>query len=81
MPCLVMWGLFLAMISSMHNSIRPPEMEIHPLKTACDGPCGRVTKTVTHAQPPHPLECMYSYMYQMTLECSGAECYNISISN
>ena len=61
-----MWGLFSAMVSFMHNTICPPEMERKPLKTACGCPCGRVTKRVTHSQSPRPLECMYSYVYQMT---------------
>ena len=66
MPCLVMWGLFSAMVSFMHNSICPPEMKRKPQKTACGCPCGRVTKRVTHSQSPHLLKCTYSYMYQMT---------------
>ena len=51
------------MISSLHNSIHPPEMEVNPLETACccgavavavrgggsDGGGEKNFKTVTHA--------------------------------
>ena len=46
--CIATWGLFSAMIGSLHNSIHPLEMQIHPLKTVCSCPCGRVIKPVTH---------------------------------
>ena len=36
--CIVMWALSSAMMSSLHNSIHPPVMEINPPKTACGCP-------------------------------------------
>ena len=62
-----MWGQSSAKISSLHNSIRPPEMETNP---ACGCPCGKIRKTNnsndtkqnktkrSHAQPSHPMECI-----------------------
>ena len=44
MHCILMWGLSSPMIGSLHNNIRPPEMELNPLKTACGCQCGGVIK-------------------------------------
>ena len=40
----VMWGLFSAIISSLHDSIHPQLMEKNPPKTACGCPFGEVIK-------------------------------------
>ena len=50
MCCLVMWGLFSAMTSSLRNSSDPPQlMETNPPNTACGCPCHRVIKKkITH---------------------------------
>ena len=39
-----MWGHSSATISSLHNSIHPPEIEINHLKTTCGCPCVGVIK-------------------------------------
>ena len=44
MHCILIWGLSSAMISSLHNSFRPPEMELNPMKTASGCQCGGVIK-------------------------------------
>ena len=36
----VMWGLSSAMISALHNSVHPPETELHPTKMAYGCHCG-----------------------------------------
>ena len=41
MRCTVMWRPFLAVTSSVHNSIHPPEMETNPPKMARGCPCSR----------------------------------------
>jgi len=43
-----MWGPSSATISSLHNSFLSPEIEINPLKMACDSHCGGVVKMVAH---------------------------------
>ena len=72
MCCIVMWALSSA-ISSLCNSIHPPEMEINqvdqmnlnPPKTACGCSCGGVIiknsfkkKMITVTQCSHPTECV-----------------------
>ena len=45
-------GTILSVISSIHNSIHPPEMEIIPPNTACGCPCGRI-QNKTNKQSSH----------------------------
>ena len=42
MRCIVTWGISSTMISSLANSMHPPEIEIRPLKTAYGSICGRI---------------------------------------
>ena len=56
--CRVMWGLSSATISSLHNCIHPPEMEINPLKTAYGCTCVGVRKKQPHTQSSNPMECI-----------------------
>ena len=44
MHCIVLWGLSSAMISSLHNSLYPPEMDKNPLMMVCGGTCGGLLK-------------------------------------
>ena len=41
---IVMQGLSSVLISSSHNSVHSPEMEVNPLKVACSCPCDGVIK-------------------------------------
>ena len=63
----VMSGLSLAMTSSLHHSIHPPEMDINPLQMAPGCPCGRVNKkmathTILSANAMHLLVYIYIYI-------------------
>ena len=62
--CIVMWGISSALISSLHNSIHPPQMEMNPPKAACVCcPGDGVTKRGGHPCNPssHPMESIYQY--------------------
>ena len=70
--CIVMWGLSSALISSLYNSIHPPEMEMNPPKAACVCcPGDGVTKRGGHTCSPssHPMEsiCQYACILRMWL--------------
>ena len=45
---IVMLGLFSEIISSLHSSIHPPEIEVDPPKTACGCPFGGTVKKNSH---------------------------------
>ena len=50
--CIVMWGLSSAIISSLHNSIHHPEMEMNPPEMACGCPHGIVIIKNGHTHNP-----------------------------
>ena len=80
MDCVVMWGLSLAVINSLHHSIHPPKMEINLPKTVCGCPYGRVnTLENGHTYGPHPMECIHQctivYKGQLPV-CSALESYS-----
>ena len=53
MCCIVMWGLSsCSHVSSFHESIYAPEMEINPPKNVCGCLCGRVIKNDSSRNPP-----------------------------
>ena len=53
MCCIVMWGLSsCSHVSSFHESIHTPEMEINPPKNVCGCLCGQVIKNGYSRNPP-----------------------------
>ena len=75
-------GTILAMMSSLHNSIHPPVMEINPPKTACGCPWGRVLKKKKTPDISNPLTLQNAFVNVPLhilgdpTECSAQQCYN-----
>ena len=59
MHCRVMWGLSSAVISSLHNSIHPPEMEMSSSEDDVWLPAWQSNTTQTHTQPSQPLAVVH----------------------
>ena len=52
---LVVWGLSLAMTSSLHSNMHLPETEINSPKTACSCPRDGVIKQIRNSHTANPL--------------------------
>ena len=80
--CIVMWGLSSAIISSLHNSIHHPEMEMNPPEMACGCPHDIVIIKNGHTHNPLTQWNVFVsvqlriYIYILG-EYSARECYNI----
>ena len=81
MRCIVLWRLSSAVISSLYNSIHPPEPEIIPPKAVYVWlPMwqGQWQETVTHTQSSHHMQCTIARTGWPT-ECSCGERYDDKI--